>query len=302
MKKLSLYFKKLFIWAATGMFVLAVSCSENEVVLRQEADDVAEDALTDLFMEDADDLAGLAMLSDDGPNTGGRGNGTPRTIIINDPRCNCPSFSATITIDPESTPSVPRGQIVLDFGDGCTGPMGNVRKGKIIITFAGRRFMPGSTIVTTFDGYSINDIALEGVRTLTNVSSSTQSAPEFEVELENGKATWPDGTLTTREHCFVRKWVRESNPVNDRLEIRQCADVPYAASGTNRRGRAYTMKILETLVYKRRCPIAVSGIKEFTDVSSGKVITVDYGDGTCDRVITITANGQSRSFEVNRRR
>jgi hypothetical protein len=62
------------------------------------------------------------------------------------------------------------------------------------------------------------------------------------------------------------------------------------------------MKILETLVYKRGCPIAVSGIKEFTDVSSGKAITVDYGDGTCDRVITITANGQSRSFEVNRRR
>jgi hypothetical protein len=299
--KTLIFFKRATALVAVGLLGFTVSCVNDETPLQEEAAYVAEDVVSDYALEDADDLAGLAMISDDGPNTGSKVNGEPRTITINDPRCTCDNFSATITMDPESTPEVPKGQIVLDFGEGCTGPLDNVRKGKIIITFVGRRFMPGSTIVTTFDGYSINDIALGGVRTLTNVSASTEDAPEFEVELEDGTATWPDGTEATREHCFVRKWVREPNPLNDRLEVRQCDDADFAASGTNRRGRGYTMTIVEDLVYKRGCPIAVSGIKEFTDVASGKVITVDYGDGTCDRVITITIGGQSRSFEVNRR-
>lgn len=293
-------FKKSLI-LIIGFGVFAFSCSDNDTILTEEAAYVAEDAVSDYALEDADDLAGLAMTSDEGPNTGGKVSGEPRTFSINDPRCACENFSATITIDPESTPEVPRGQIVLDFGEGCTGPLGNVRKGKIIITFVGRRFMPGSTIVTTFDGYSINDIALDGVRTLTNISGSTNEAPKCRVQLEDGLAVWPDGTEATREHCYVREWFRASNPVNDELRVDQCDDVDNAASGTNRRGRAYTMKIVERLIYKRGCPIAVSGIKEFTDVASGKVITVDYGDGSCDRIITVTVGGQSRSFEVKRR-
>ncbi len=295
------FFKKAITVLGAGVFALTVSCVNDETQLREEAAFVAEDVISDYALEDADDLTGLAMISDDGPSTGGKLTDGPRTITLNDPRCSCENFSAVITIDPESTPEIPRGQIVLDFGAGCTGPLGNVRKGKIIITFVGRRFLPGSTIVTTFDGYSINDIELAGVRTLTNVSTSNENAPEFQVELEDGEATWPDGTVATRNHCFVRRWVREANPLNDRLEVRQCADADNAASGTNRRGRAYTMTIVEKLVYKRGCPIAVSGVKEFIDVASGKVITVDYGDGTCDRIITITMGGQSRSFEVNRR-
>jgi hypothetical protein len=300
MKRLN-FFKRTLAIVVVGALGFTVSCVNDETALQEEASYVAEDVVSDYALEDADDLAGLAMLSDDGPSTGGKMSGEPRTFTINDPRCNCENFSATITIDANSTPEVPRGQIVLDFGEGCTGPLGNVRKGKIIITFVGRRFLPGSTIVTTFDGYSINDIALGGVRTLTNVSESNESAPEFEVELEDGTATWPDGTVATREHCFVRRWVRADNPLNDQLIVWQCDGAANAASGTNRRGRAYTMTIVEELVYKRGCPIAVSGVKEFTDVASGKVITVDYGDGSCDRVITISVNGQSRSFEVKRR-
>ncbi|GIV35990.1 MAG: hypothetical protein KatS3mg032_0369 [Cyclobacteriaceae bacterium] len=292
--------KSLVAIVAAAFLVTFSSCDLQEKPLQEEAAYVAEDVISDYAFEDADDLAGLAMLSD-AATAGGRVSGEPRVITINDPRCNCDNLVVTITMDPESTPEHPIGTIVIDFGDGCTGPLGNVRKGKIIVNFNGRRFLPGSYITTTFDGYSINDIALEGIRTLTNISESTENFPAFEIQLEGGKATWPDGTIATREHCFVREWQRASNPINDQLVVSQCADREVAASGTNRRGRAYTMVIVEPLVYKRGCPIAVSGIKEFTDVTSGKVITVDYGDGDCDRTVTITFNGQSRTFEVDRR-
>jgi hypothetical protein len=40
-------------------------------------------------------------------------------------------------------------------------------------------------------------------------------------------------------------------------------------------------------------------VKEFT--ANGKTITIDYGDGECDRIVVITVNGQSRDVRVDRR-
>ena len=300
MKTISLFRKALSLVAILSLGAV-ISCTEDDLALQQEAADVAEDAITDYFFEDADDMTSLVLLADDGPDSGER-TAASRQITITDPRFNCDGIVITITMDEESTPNVPKGEIVIDFGEeGCTDILGNLRKGKIIINFTGRRFLPESTVVTTFEGYSINDIQLSGVRTLTNITESNVEAPKFQVELENGKAIWPDATEATREHCFVRTWQREPNPLQDKMVVDQCDDAEVAASGTNRRGRAYTMTILEPLVYKRGCPIAVEGVKQFVDVATGKVVTVDYGDGACDRIITISVDGNSRSVNVGRR-
>ncbi len=299
--KTTSFFKKALTLVAIVSLGAVISCTEDDLALQQEAADVAEDAITYYFFEDADDMTSLVLLADDGPDSGER-TAASRQITITDPRFNCDGIVITITMDEESTPNVPKGEIVIDFGEeGCTDILGNLRKGKIIINFTGRRFLPESTVVTTFEGYSINDIQLSGVRTLTNITESNVEAPKFQVELENGKAIWPDATEATREHCFVRTWQREPNPLQDKMVVDQCDDAEVAASGTNRRGRAYTMTILEPLVYKRGCPIAVEGVKQFVDVATGKVVTVDYGDGACDRIITISVDGNSRSVNVGRR-
>jgi len=305
MKTIS-FFNRALTLAAIVSLGTVISCTEDNLALQQEAADVAEDAITDYFFEDADDISSLVLLADDGPDTGER-TATSRQITVTDPRFNCAGIVITITMDDESTSNVPKGSIVIDFGTtGCADVLGNVRKGKIIINFTGRRFLPGSIVVTTFDGYSINDIQLSGVRTLTNITESSESAPKFQVELENGKAVWPDATEATREHCFVRTWQRGGNPSLDAMVVDKCTNNDswphdYTATGENRRGRAYTMTILEPLVYKRGCPIAVEGVKQFVDVATGKVVLVDYGDGACDRIITISVDGNSRSVNVGKR-
>lgn len=284
--------------AITAMITLgfAFSCQENETPYGTEASYVAEESVTDVYFEDADDMAGVAVASES--STGGKVSSPSGIVTVDDDRF-CANL--TLVLDPTSTLEIPVGTITIDFGDGCEDPRGNVRKGKIIISFHGRRFLPESTVTLTFEGYSINGIALEGIRTLTNISGSTEVSPKFRVSLDNGKATWPDGTVATREHCFEREWVRALNPIADQLLVSQCADVEFAATGTNRRGVEYRMIIVEELVYKRGCPIAVSGVKTFVEVSTGKEITIDYGDGTCDSVITITVEGSSRSVNVRRR-
>jgi len=156
--------------------------------------------------------------------------------------------------------------------------------------------MAGSTIVTTFDGYSINDIQIEGVRTVTNTTESIEDHPRFNIVVDGGKATWPDGTFATREANRTREWIRATNPLQDEWRVTG------NAAGTNRNGVAYTMEIIEALVYKRECAVfsrifmAVQGVKVLS--TENHQITIDYGDESCDRLVIVTINGESRELDV----
>jgi hypothetical protein len=153
----------------------------------------------------------------------------------------------------------------------------------------------GSTVVTTVDNYTINGIKLEGTRTLTNVSGSTSDAPKFNVVLTNGKATLlADGTTAERASNITWSWIREANPTNDYLLIDQSS----VASGKTRAGREYSVSLTKALKYKRFCGIAVEGIKTYV-IDKTKEITIDYGNGECDKSVVITVNGVTRNLNVN---
>jgi hypothetical protein len=265
-----------------------ISCNDENRLTLKDSQDIAEDALTDSYFEDADDMSSLALQSD-AATSGGATAASTRQISVSDTRF-CAGVVVNITMSPNSTPTVPVGTITIDFGAGCTDPRGNVRTGLITISFTGRRFQPGSTVVWTTTDYTVNGVQLEGTRTLTNISGSTEESPKFQIELENGKATFPDGSVATREASFTRTWIRAASPVNDELRL------DGNAAGTNRNGVAYTMVIQETLVFKRGCGFPVSGVKIYT--KEGKQITIDYGDGSCDRQVTYTVGDQTITTNV----
>ena len=272
-----------------------VSC-EDKVLLITSTDEasVENEVTADSFFEETDDLSVLAVASDDATVSGGKTSSGGRRILIADHRLECAEIEIEIADD--STPQFPKGTITIDFGDGCEDDRGNVRKGKIIITYAGRRFLPGSVIVTTFESYFINDVQIEGMRTVTNTTGSLEENPKFNIVVVGGKATWPDGTFATREANRTREWFRAANPLNDLWQVTG------SAAGLDRKGVAYTMEILEPLVYKRECAVlnrvfmAVQGIKVLkTDT---RVVTIDYGDGECDKLVTITVDGETREVEI----
>jgi hypothetical protein len=278
--------------------VLLTSCEDKLDFSAKDTANVENEAAVDGYFEDADDMSTLVVAAEPGTLSGSReaaGRGIGKDKL--DFRFACNSTTVTIDFAADNTQATPHGTITIDFGtEGCTDSKGNVRKGKIRVEFRGRRFFPGSTIITTTEGYSINGIALEGTRTVTNVTGSTEESPKFTIKLENGKATWADGTFATREVNRTREWVRGSNPMNDQWRVTG------TANGTNRNNDVYEMEITRTLVYKRECAIgarvfmAVEGTKELT--VNGKLITIDYGTGDCDRIVTITVEGQSKQVEV----
>ena len=279
--------------AMVGGLLFLASCEDKVEFNSKDTSSVADEATIDSYFEDTDDMA-VTMVSSDNSSSTGADEGRVIANSILDHRFKCATITITLAVD--NTVLVPHGTIVADFGTGCTDNHGNTRKGKVIVEFSGRRFLPGSTVVTTTDGYSINGVTLEGTRTVTNISGSTEESPKFNIVLENGKATWPNGSIATRDVNRTREWIRAANPVNDQWSVTG------TASGTNRAGNVYEMTITSALVYKRECAIgarvfmAVQGTKEL--IVNSKKLTIDYGTGDCDRIVTITVDGTSDQLEV----
>jgi hypothetical protein len=287
--KLPNLFAKIVSLSLTASLVMISSCKEDEERLTaSDTQDITEEALTDAYFQDMDDLGGVAIEAPaDEQYNGGRAAGT---ITITDDRFKC----AVVTIEASGTVDNPQGLITVDFGTGCIDNRLNVRKGKLKFAYNGRRFQPGSTVVLTAENYSINDIKLEGTRTSTNVQGSTSEAPKFNVVLSNGKAIFPDASIAIRESNITWEWIRAENPSDDHLVIKAAS----WANGTTRGGRAYDVSLVEDLKYKRFCGIAVDGIKRYI-IDEEKEIVIDYGDGTCDKAVTITVNGVTRNITVN---
>lgn len=188
--------------------------------------------------------------------------------------------------------------ITIDYGDGCEIRGGRIVKGKIIIEYNDRKLVPGAFRIVTLEDFYIDEVQIEGKRTLTNISESIDDDLTFNILLEGGKLSFPDGTTATRDADHTKTWIRANNPLNDEFHVEG------GASGSNRRDVRYEVEILEKLVFKRACRanrvfIPVSGIKQIT--FGDNVAVINYGDGDCDNEVTITLNGETFTRTVEPR-
>jgi hypothetical protein len=280
------------VWLFPALLIVS-SCSDDGLKLGDltltDTSELKDEAMADAYFQDLEDMTGIAI---EAPTDDELGIGRAKsTIVVEDHRFNCDGIVITIEPGETSTKENPKGVLTIDFGtEGCEDLKGNVRTGKLIFTYSGKRFMPGSSVVATTDNYQINDVLLEGTRTVTNITGSTAESPRFTSVLENGKATFPN-RVVTRESEITWKWNRAANSLNDELVV----EAGSWASGTTHSGREYEVDVLDELVYKRQCGIAVSGIKEYT-FGNDRRITIDYGDGECDKTFTVTVGGISREI------
>src|SRR6185295_7055354 len=120
-----------------AFWLLLGSCSEPGIDFNNDdAKNIENETASDAYFTESADLTTVTVSSDDA--TGGRISSGGRLIIVNDPRLAC----AIVNLEPadNSTLLNPRGMLTIDFGQGCTDNHGTVRKGKIVITYNGRRF------------------------------------------------------------------------------------------------------------------------------------------------------------------
>ncbi len=201
---------KITVFALSSMLALAIGCRDEEDRLHSARHGgYLGRSFLDAYYQDVDDMAGVTLNTSTDDQYSGR---IAATITVQDSRFKCSGIVVTITPSTASTKTTPQGVITVDFGTGCTDAAGNVRTGKLVFTYSGWRFQPGSTVVATTDNYSVNGIKLTGTRTLTNVSGSTSAAPKFNAVLTNGVATFTDGRTATRESNITWSWVKGEAP------------------------------------------------------------------------------------------
>ena len=271
-------------WALVLLFMTACQ-EESENPNQLTGGDVIlaeNEAVAESTFEDIDDIAYESLLLFE---SGGRIAESEDSPI----RC------ATKTHDTENK------VITIDYGEGCIGKHGRERKGKIIINYTDRKFVPGAVHVITFENFYVDGKKVEGTRTRTNISASEDDYLRFRIELSEGKVTWEDGSFVTRDADWETTRVRTPNPINDE-RVRTGS-----ASGVNKEGLYYTVTITKAIVWKRGClpvkrimiPVEGIKVKEFED---GTSISIDYGDGTCDNLVTITKDGVSETIELKKHR
>ncbi len=231
-----------------------------------------DQAIADNLTEDANDVFTEAATDKD--LMGGR-TPTETTGIL-----SC----ATVTITPLL--GFPK-TIVIDFGTGCTSPNGVTRIGKINIVLSDSVRSTGSTAVMTFVNYFVSGFKKEGIITWTN--TSLPGSRSWQRKVENGKITAPDGRYWL--HSGIRN-VEQTAGVNTPNTI---LDDVFSITGnhtvTNAAGNTRVITTLTPLQKKVICENIDKGTIKVQGPNHYAII--DFGDGTCDRLATISIDGRA---------
>lgn len=250
------------------------SDDDNEDPVTADTSIVVEVSAVNQKFEDLDNLT-LSALEDSGL-------GARRTTTTSGDFC---ASTEIVTNEDEKT-------ISIDFGEGCVSPNGITRKGKIMMQYSGTWLAQGAQIVTTFDGYEVNGYKIEGVRTITNTKLDIFSSTiTLAVKIEDGKVTFPDGGFVTIDADEVREITLTDSGYEGKITG--------TASGNSLNGSPYTALITEALRITQECLESgiynpSSGVIEFT--YKNVALSLDYGDGECDKEGTISYPGGEKSI------
>lgn len=190
---------------------------------------------------------------------------------------------AAVTVSAAGFPKT----ITIDFGStGCTSANGITHKGKINVVLSDSVRKTGSTAVITFTNYFTNNFKKEGTITWTN--TSTASTKSWQRKVTEGKITAPTGKY------WLHTGIRDVVQINGGLTPCNLLDDVYLITGnhtvTNANGKIRNSYITEALQKHTDCDNIGTG-KLKVDGAAGHYATINFGDGACDKLATISIDG-----------
>jgi hypothetical protein len=193
----------------------------------------------------------------------------------------------TIKVEPLAPGIFPK-TVIINFGDGCLGRDGKLRKGKIITVFTGPMGIPGSKATTTFENHKIDSVKVQGKHEVTNTSTSNNRI--FTTKVIEGKLIWDSGRWVA--WSSVRSVAQiEGNgtpfwPADDIFSITG------GGRGENSRGKTWGHEVIEPLIKKFTCRWISKGVMRVKFNNTGGLL--NFGDGRCDNKAELTINGTVR--------
>lgn len=203
---------------------------------------------------------------------------------------------------PVITHDVLNHKVIIDFGDGCVGPYGRERRGKIIVTYS---HVLGDSIanrIITFENYFVNNKGVTGTIELRDVSINANGNLQCVKRLIDLTISFPNGEQVVFNGNRVREWLAgfgDDNRCNNIYRITG------SVTGKWTTGRTFTHEIVEPIIADWSCAATggfarIAGVVEVTKLGGYKdrKRTVDYGDGECDNTIVITTFRRTYTITV----
>lgn len=183
-------------------------------------------------------------------------------------------------------------ELLIDFGAGCSLPNEAFVTGKVLLSY-GSIQNDTRIIDYTFDGYTYNEHPVAGGGQIVRLFENQNGNPQSTVN-ETITVGFPDSSITaTRTGFRVSEWVEgvgSGTWLDNVFHITGNWDTVFS-NGFNRTG-----EVIDTLVKKANCTIIVSGSIDITQ--NGLSATLDYGDGTCDNIVTLIINGTAYTIII----
>lgn len=192
-------------------------------------------------------------------------------------------------------------RIELDFGIGCTGKDGRTRSGKIITEYTGRLIVAGKSSTTTFEGYKVDSVTVEGSYTITNTGNATSRA--FTIDVANAKLSRPNGSyLTWSSHRVITQSAGLGTPEFYMDDIFTISGNSTGELTTKRFATIWESNIIEALVKKFTCPWIAKGVvktsRKNVSTNSNWMAILNYGNGQCDNKALLTINGKDQQITL----
>lgn len=187
-------------------------------------------------------------------------------------------------------------QITLDFGAGCTDRNGRTRKGKIIMVYTGRLINPGNSVTLTFDGYSIDDIKVEGTQKITN--TGTPDKKSYTILVINAKLSKLNSICEWNSEKTVSQ---TDGMLTPSLAIDDVFAISGQANGSVQKDGKYfqwSTNITTPLTKRYACRWISRGIIALQK-GNAAVAVLDYGPGTCDNKAIFSVNNVDHEITLH---
>lgn len=190
----------------------------------------------------------------------------------------------------------------VDFGvEGCTLNNGNTVKGKMVVSFSNDFTSSTQTINYTFEGFYHNGRKLQGsksiVRTIkeTNLLVTPHPVSTASIDLT---VTFDNGDVYTRKGTLIKEMTSGYDTWYDWDD--NAFVVTGSGSTTFPNGDTFSAEITTPLEFKASCrkSFAVKGIVSVS--KNGAVAVIDYGNGECDTLATVTKDGVTEEIDLKK--
>ena len=246
---------------------------------------VDESSEAQASLDDVDDITFTAaeeesMASEAG--TGGR-NFLPTFEELRLRVGNC----ATITVTPNDS-TYPK-TVLIDFGNGCIGPDGKWRKGKLELHFTAPLRQPNAVVTLRYIDFFLNRASINGKKLFKNKSEN--GVNKFTIQAVGIEVTYPNG----RGYKYNgMKEVTQVAGMNTRLVRDDVYEIEGRATINKNFGPVIHVKTLSPLVKKVICHWISNGVLEIK--IQNRVFLLNYGypnNGACDNLALLTWNNGS---------